>query len=271
MFKSLLGTPCNHDSFGRYCSKCGHERLPSRLTFKSLIEEFVASWLQKGFRQTVIGLLVAPGQQLRRYLQSDRTLLVKPVSYLVIIVAFDYWILSLTKGGAESLTAIGLGVDATADDDPVMTEALVWLMQHGLEYSLAQALILAGLLRFVFYRKRYISMAELTIFSTYVLAQSLLLKGVLNTLLIPINTAAPGGFVMLLGIVYNTWAIASFMDGISVRGIVKAAAAVFSSIVASFIAVVAVLVIWDLNHEEIKGAVEVITAPVTQSASFGPR
>lgn len=271
MLKSLLGTPCNHDSFGRYCSKCGHERLPPRLTFKSLIEEFIASWLQKGFRQTVFGLFIAPGQQLRRYIKADRTLLVKPVSYLILIVAFNYWILSLTKGGAESLTAVGLASESTSGSDPVMTEALVWLMQHNFEFSLFQAFMLAGLLRFVFYRKRHLSMAELTIFSTYVLAQSLLLKGLLNVVLIPTNTAAPGWVVMLMGIVYNTWAIASFMDGISVGGVLRALSSIFTSIVASFIAVIVVLIIWDLNHQEIKEAVEVITAPVTQGSSFGPR
>lgn len=271
MLKSLLGTPCNYDSFGRYCSKCGHERMPPRLTFKSLIEEFIASWLQKGFRQTVFGLFIAPGQQLRRYIKADRTLLVKPVSYLILIVAFNYWILSLTKGGAASLTMSGLGEEASRQDNRAMAEALVWMSRHNFEVSLVQAFIMAFLLRFLFYRKRHVSMAEFAIFSTFVLAQSQLIKGLLNVAFLPTGTIAPTWLPLAASSAFNIWAIASFMHGLNFRGVLLATASLATSIFATILLLFCVLIIWDLNHQEIKEAVEVITAPVTQAASFGPR
>lgn len=263
--------PCEHDSFGRYCSKCGHERAPARLTFRSLLDEFIASWLQKGFRQTVIGLFIAPGHQIRRYLKADRTLLIKPVSYLIVLVAFNYWILSLTKAGSETLIGSSYSAQATGEDEKAIAEALTWLSKHGFEFSLVQAFIAALLLRLIFYRKRHMSLAELTIFMTYVFAQVLLLKTLVNVVWLPTGTIAPVALVAPLGLAFNIWATASFMGGVSLRGMIRAT---LSQVTATFVTIVVLilaLAVWDVSHKEIKSAVKEITVPLTTTATLGPR
>lgn len=271
LFEAILKKPCEHDSFGRFCSKCGHERAPAKLTFRSLFEEFLVAWLQKGFFQTVIGLFVAPGQQIRLYLQSDRTLLIKPISYLIIIVAFNYLILSLTDEGSSTLLGGTYTAQSTGEDEKAIAEALTWLSKHGFEFSLVQAFIAALLLRLIFYRKRYLSLAELTIFTTYVFTQSLLLKTLFNVAWLPTGGIAPVALVAPLGLAFNIWATASFMGGINLRGVIRATLSQLTAILVTMALLILALVIWDMSHKEIKAAVTEITVPIASTATLGPR
>ncbi|MBB4065678.1 DUF3667 domain-containing protein [Gellertiella hungarica] len=211
MFQPLRITPCQHDRHGRFCSKCGLETDPPRLTFSAMAMEFVASWLQKGFRQTAFGLLLAPGHQIRAYLSENRNLLVKPVNYLLILAAFHYWVLGLygERGGGIDPAALGLsGPDAS---DAAAVHMARWLVEHFYQIALLQAVLSALLIRYVFYRREGWSLPEYTIAMTYIMAENLLIQSLVDLLFTPFHRVPPSGLHYAVGATYTIFAIGQFL------------------------------------------------------------
>lgn len=216
--------PCRHDRHGRYCSKCGLEIDPPRLTFRTIWSDLLFSWLQQGFRQTFVGLLVAPGHQVRHYLKEDRTRLIKPVSYLLIAAALDYWVVRQTgHDAAGNVTTTAMGIDAaTAATEPMIVEFSRWLVTHIWQIMLAQAALMALLMRYVFFRRIGHTLAEFTIFLTYVLAQSILLQTIAGLFFIPYGHPLPNWAHLAIGGGYTIFAIAQFTGTVRPPGILRA-------------------------------------------------
>lgn len=230
----LIEESCHHDRRGRYCSKCGRETNPPRLTFRTLMTELSANWLQKGFRQTALGLLVAPGRQVRRYLLDDRMLMVRPITYLVVISAFHLWVLSLAGPGHGRLDPETLQLSGEALQNKLLLAALGWFNDRFYQFALLQAAMVALLLRFVFYRGSRLKLPEYTILMTYVLAQSFLMQAVLALLLVPFQTALPSGLRLLIATLYSSWAIAQFHQQENPSGLLKGAASYLAGLMLMF-------------------------------------
>ncbi len=257
---------CDHDRQGRFCSKCGREIDPPRMTFKALMAELSAVWLQKGFRQTAIGLLVAPGRQVRRYLFKDRLLLVRPVSYLIVAAAFHLWVLSLQGMDRGHFDDAALGFTGQAPKDKVVLAAIGWLYDHFYHFALLQAAVAALLLRFVFYRRSGLTLPEYTILMTYGLAESLLIQGIIGLALLPSQIPLPGSVRLLIGLVYNGWVIADMHGARRVTGLLKAFAAYLAAIGLIFVLLIGAVFALETEGPAVMNEVQSIEGTLPKSA-----
>ena len=252
---------CTHDRHGRFCSQCGLELDPPRLTFLALYQELSASWLKRGFRQTALGLLLAPGVQLREYLRHDRTLLIKPISYLLVVAAFHLWVLSLIGQSKGDIDPVVLGFDSPATADPALLQAVRWLMHHFWQIALVQAALVALSLRFVFYRRSGYSLAEYMIVVIYLLTQSILMQALLTLFYIPFQQPMPGAVHLLIGGVYITFAIGQFHNAAGPAAWVRALASYALAMLVVLGALFALLTIWETQHAVIEDTVKTIEHP----------
>lgn len=257
MWISGRAETCQHDRHGRFCSKCGIEFEPARLTFHALWAELTAGWLQKGFRQTAIGLLLAPGRQIRTYIRMDRNLLVKPVSYLIVISAFQLWVFSLYSHGSDVNPSV-LGMQPGGREEAGEWDVINWILHHYYQFELALAGFTALLLRFVFYRRSGYSMPEIMIFMTYVLAQSLLLQTVLSLVLYLCGMPLPVNLRTAVGLVFTVWAIGSFMEARTVMGWLRAIGSYATVLALVALMVTGAIFYWIDHGHDIKDAVQEI-------------
>lgn len=211
MLRSFKVVPCDHDRHGRYCSKCGLEVDPPRLTFQTIAVEFLAIWLQRGFRDTIVGLTLAPGHQIRHYLKENRALLVKPVNYLIVIAAFRYWALTLYNTRSDGIDDAVLGLHGSAAEKAVLEPAVRWLYDHYYQLELLQAVLMALLLRFVFFRRAGFTLPEFTIAVTYIVAQSTLIQGLLELFFTPFHRVPPQGLMATASLGYTAFALSQLL------------------------------------------------------------
>ncbi len=245
MLRSYRPVPCHHDRHGRYCSKCGLEINPPRLTFHVMAIEFVATWLQRGFRATALGLLLAPGQQIRFYLRENRNLLVKPVNYLFVIAAFHYWVLTLYDRSKNGIDNAVMGLSADSATDRAAAGILHWLYDHYYQMQLVQAALLALLLRFVFFRRSGFTLPEFTIAVTYIVAQNTLLQSIVDLFFTPFHRVAPQLLTTGLAFSYNTWSLAQLLRARDPLSIVRVVAAQVSALAISAVLLILVLLLWE--------------------------
>lgn len=252
---------CQHDRRGRFCSRCGLDLSPPRLTYRALYQELIASWLQRGFRQTALGLLLSPGTQLRGYLRADRSLLIKPVSYLIVVAAFHLWVLSLLSHSNGDIDPAALGLTDVGSVDPVLVQALLWLMHHFYQFALLQAGLMALSLRYVFYRHSGYSMAEYMIVVTYLLTQSILIQAVLTLLYIPFQRPMPGVVHFAIGISYVSFAIGQFHRATRPLDWLRALSAYATAMLVVFITLIGLLFLWERSHAAVENTMQKIEQP----------
>lgn len=244
MLRSLAITPCDHDRHGRYCSKCGQEVEPAPLTFATMATEFVATWLQRGFRATVLGLTLAPGQQIRHYLRQDRSLLVKPVSYLVIMSAFRYWTVSLHSRTAGKLDATAMGLAGASGEERQLLPVVGWVYDHFYQIQLVQAALLALMLRFVFFRRSGTSLPEFTIAMTYILAQSTMINGLLHLFSLPFGRLPPEMLTLAAGTGFTLFGIVQFLQVRDIGGIARVLGAQMATLAVTLSAFILAVLVW---------------------------
>lgn len=257
----LKSQTCSHDYRGRFCSRCGVEINPPRLTIHALLAELSASWLQRGFRQTFIGLLLSPGRQIARYLKTDRNLLIKPVSYLIVISAFHLFVLSQFSATGDQLDQVALGLEPASRQNLLLVASLRWLLDHFYQFALAQAALIAVLLRFVFYRSKQYTLAEYIIFMTYVTAQSVLLQAIGTLGFLPTHHPMPALVHLAIAFLYTSWAISQFMEAETTADYLKAAVGYFTALALSLTFIVSIVVLLEENNPIAVKAVETIVAP----------
>lgn len=77
-----MSSDCAHRQVGRYCPDCGKDLQPEPITRQTVVHDLVENWWEKGVLHTLIGLVLRPGILIRRYIESDRDILVRrcPIS-----------------------------------------------------------------------------------------------------------------------------------------------------------------------------------------------
>lgn len=89
---------CDHRTGGRYCPDCGLDFRPAPYDRSAFVNELVENWWEKGVVRTFLGLFIRPGIYLRAYVEHDRKLLLKPLSYAAVMIALVYWARSRIPG-----------------------------------------------------------------------------------------------------------------------------------------------------------------------------
>ncbi|WP_234715802.1 DUF3667 domain-containing protein [Sphingopyxis macrogoltabida] len=123
------------------------------------MSELAENWWEKGVLHTLIGLFRQPGALIRRYIESDRDILVKAVPYIAVALALNYALRARFLPGS---TTTELSVIETLQQEPLVIPLL-------------SALISALVLHFVFYRGGSAGLFGTMVMRLYVLAQATLL------------------------------------------------------------------------------------------------
>lgn len=96
---------CGHSFVGTYCPDCGQE-VGQSVTVGDIAGDAVreVADIEGGFRETLVGLTLRPGQVLQRYLSGARRQFMSPGRYLTVAVL-------LYVGSIQLLTWLGIRRD----------------------------------------------------------------------------------------------------------------------------------------------------------------
>lgn len=202
-------TPCDHVTGDKYCPKCGKQLKVDPVDWFFIIEQFYKTWMLKGFRDTLLGLSFHPGHSVRKYLQNDRDLIIKPVAYIAACATFFVWISSLYP-------------------DPLACDQLIikfcqFFLENTTMMQLIQAVCLCITIKFIFYRNTNYNFFEILVFSIFLLAQILLF----TSLLTMVSHFLGAGNLRFYGslltkLVFSTLALVQFFEQESLKGYLKA-------------------------------------------------
>ncbi|WP_411338581.1 DUF3667 domain-containing protein [Sphingopyxis sp. J-6] len=132
---------------------------PQPIDRRTVMSELAENWWEKGVLHTLIGLFRQPGVLIRRYIESDRDILVKAVPYIAVALALNYALRARFLPGS---TTTELSIIETLQQEPLVIPLL-------------SALISALVLHFVFYRGGSAGLFGTMVMRLYVLAQATLL------------------------------------------------------------------------------------------------
>ena len=150
---------CAHRQAGRFCPDCGKDLRPEPIDRRTVVDELAENWWEKGVLHTLVGLLRQPGVLIRRYIEEDRDLLVKPIPYVAVILALNYYIRARLMPGSDTtdLTLVEM-----IRNEPVIL-------------PLIQALTSSLILYYGFYRRATAGLFGTIIMRLYIVAQTTLL------------------------------------------------------------------------------------------------
>jgi hypothetical protein len=154
-----MSDDCVHREVGRYCPDCGKDLQPAPFDRRTVVDELVGNWWEKGVLQTLLGLVLRPGVLIRRYIESDRDILVKVVPYIAVALTLNIALRARFLPGSMTTE---LSVIETLQKEPLVMPLL-------------SALISALVLNFIFYRGASAGLFGTMVMRLYVLAQAVLL------------------------------------------------------------------------------------------------
>ncbi len=193
-----------------YCPLCGKKLAIKRIDSSILEENKVEYWLTKIFRQTLFGLFIAPGQRIRTFIQTDREVLTRPLPYLVLTAAVAKWTTDLAN---EMVQCDGNMLCQWALDNPVATQII-------------QAMLLAAVLRFVFFRNSGYNVWEFATLFVYLLAQGFLISSGFALFHFATGIDTSIWPALIARNAYLVFAVVQFFDDKSAWGVLKVVLAV---------------------------------------------
>ncbi len=109
---------CGLEVTGRFCSQCGQGNPPRRITFGHMFEDFQASMF--GFDgmllRTLKDLTIHPGKVAERFIEGNRVLYYKPISYFLLVITVMLLISSLL--GIDYIDYLKASTANSVDEDP---------------------------------------------------------------------------------------------------------------------------------------------------------
>lgn len=208
-----MSDDCVHRSDGRFCPDCGKDLRPEPINRHTVVNELVENWWEKGVLHTLIGLFRRPGVLIRRYIESDRDILVKAVPYIAVALTLN---IALRARFLPGSTKTDLSVIEMLQNEPLIMPLL-------------SALISALVLHFIFYRGASAGLFGTMVMRLYVLAQATLLvvAADLTMQLFLADRSIGRNLVRLtFGLGFTIFAVRQFYAGEGRGGWIRAIAAV---------------------------------------------
>lgn len=205
---------CAHITGARFCSNCGKDLRPDAINLRTVLGELTENWWEKGVLHTLLGLLLHPGQLIRRYIETDRDLLVRPIPYVAVALAFSYAV--RTRLLPESVET-DLGIIEMLRREPVLL-------------PLISALLSSLALHFIFYRRSPIGLFGTMVMRLYVLAQSTLLVLAADLLMELVTTERSVGRNLsriAFGLGFTVFAVRQYYAAEGRGGLFRATLAIF--------------------------------------------
>jgi hypothetical protein len=205
---------CNTEVTQNYCPNCGQE-----VQLKRIDSHYVASEIgeilnfDRGILFTVKELLIRPGENVRGFLSSNRSRLVKPVIFIIIT--------SLIYSVINHFFGIEDGYVNYEEVAPTATGYIfTWVQEH---YGYANIImgVFIALWTKLFFRKYDYNFFEILILLCFVMGVGMLFYAVFALFqgLTNIDLMQVGG---IIGFCYSAWAMGQFFDKSKFSNYVKA-------------------------------------------------
>lgn len=208
-----MSEDCVHRRDGRFCPECGKDLRPEPIDRRAVLGELAENWWEKGVLHTLIGLFRQPGTLIRRYIEQDRDLLVKPVAYVAVILTLNYLVRARLLPGSDTTT---IGLIEALRNEPIILPLII---------ALTSSLIL----HFIFYRRSPVGLFGTIVMRLYVVAQAtllMLLADLLMELVTPERSMERVAIRYALGLGFNIFAVRQFYAGEGRGSWIRAVAAV---------------------------------------------
>jgi len=208
-----MSDDCAHRRVGRYCPDCGKDLQPEPITRRTVMHELVENWWEKGVLHTLVGLFLRPGVMIRRYIESDRDILVKVVPYIAVALALN-------------VTLRAKFLPGSTDTD---LSVIQMMQKEPLVMPLVSALISALVLNFIFYRGSSAGLFGTMVMRLYVLAQAVILglfADLAMELFLTDRSVARNLARLAVGLGFTIFAVRQFYAGEGRGGWIRAVAAV---------------------------------------------
>lgn len=173
---------CGTEVNGSFCSKCGQKIKLTRLTFRSIIIDFLNTVfnIDSPFPRTLIGLFVKPGVIIQEILAGKRKMYYAPVRYLIVCTAISLIISSLIDfDPIENQKAMGesntnSSQEALEQEEQVSIIAGNFLHQNINYFLFILPFCIAIVTRLFFYKQK-LFLAERTVLGLYLSGQTILI------------------------------------------------------------------------------------------------
>lgn len=229
---------CNTEVLQNYCPNCGQPAKLKKIDGHYIIHEIAhVLHFEKGILLTVKELFIRPGQNVRHFLNENRSRLVKPVLF-IIITSLIYTLVS-------HLFHIEEGYVNYGDNRMRITLMIIkWVQEH---YGYANIImgVFIALWTTLFFRKYKYNFFEILILLCFVMGAGMLIFAFFALVqgLTHYNFMQIGG---LVGLIYMTWAIGQFFDKQKVLSYLKAFFAYLLGMLSFFIVIMLIGVSADL-------------------------
>jgi hypothetical protein len=195
---------CEAELTDNFCSKCGNPKILSKIDGKYIISEIISVInFDKGIFYTIKELLTKPGENVQKFIHSDRKRLVKPIIFLIIcslIYTITQQILRFEDG---YVNAGGFG-------DSALTSITEWIQKNYGYANILMSIFIAFWIK-VFFKKYKYNFFEIIILLCFVMGIAMLIYttfGIIES----ITKIRILNFAGIIGIIYTSWAIGQFFD-----------------------------------------------------------
>jgi hypothetical protein len=195
---------CQHELTDQFCSHCGHPKALNRINGKYILAE-ISSILNfdRGILFTIRELLIRPGENIQRFVLTDRNRLVKPIVF-IIITSLIY---TLTQ---QFLHFEDGYINHTMDDGSALNIIFKWISTHYGYSNILMAIFIALWIK-LFFRKYGYNFFEILILLCYTMGMGMLIFAVIGAFQ-GITDLKLFDKAFFVGIVYISWAIGQFFE-----------------------------------------------------------
>lgn len=210
----MICNNCNTEINSNFCSNCGQPKSLKRINGKYIIHEIEhVLHFERGILFTVKELCFNPGQTIRKYINENRSRLVKPVIF-IILTSLIYTLISHFFHIEEEY------VNYNGLENSAIAAMMQWIQANYGYASILTGIFIAIWLK-VFFKKYGYNFFELLIMLCFVQGISMLIfavfafaEGLLHFKLL--NIAG------IIGVIYLMWAIGNFFEAKKISNYVKA-------------------------------------------------
>jgi hypothetical protein len=208
---------CYEPIHGNYCSNCGCPVQLKRIDKRYLIHEMASAfYAEKGILYTIRKMVVCPGKSIRQYITEDRSLYVKPITF-VIITALIYTLVNhffhieIKDYQPQAYNKVEL---------PTLDLFLNWMTDYHGYYALLSGLFMAIWVK-LFFRKHHYNFFEIFVLLCYTMGIWSLFHSII-LIFIELTHFNIFQISIIIPLSYFTLAIGQFFDKKKVGSYLKA-------------------------------------------------
>lgn len=195
---------CNTEINLNYCPKCGQPANLKRINGHYIIHEIEhVLHFEKGILYTIRELLTKPGENVRHFVNENRSRLVKPIIF-IIVTSLIYTLVNHTFHIEDEYVKF--------DEVKKSTTGLIskWIQDHYGYANILMGVFIALWLK-LFFRKYNYNFFEILILLCFVMGMGMLIYAVFAFIqgITHFNLMKVAG---IIGLAYCTWAIGQFFD-----------------------------------------------------------